>query len=420
MTAAAFVGAVQTVVSRNMDPFAATLVSVTHIEGGYNWNVIPDETFVEGTTRSMSKEGRQAIRNRIETLAASTAAAYEARAEVQWIPGPPALINDAHWGILARKVAEKQGFDKQPMAPSLGGEDFAFYYDYVYRDVYLGGIYMKWKTWKKFGVIAMAVIMGAAFLAGCGSDNSSSSSANKKELTYSKSQGPYSDLFEKGIKPILEKKGYKVTGKDMSDLLQADVALNEGEVDFNVEQHTAYMENFNQKQNGHLAAITPIPTVPAGIFPGAKTSLDQVADGDTIAVPNDASNTARAYALLRKIGWIKLDPNKDLSTVTQQDIVENPHHLKFTEMESLTIPSVRSDFSYIVITGAIIYNAKIDSQTALAKEDILPHLLLQLVVQDKDKDAQWVKDIADAYHSDEFKEYMKKNNNGLWFVPNGE
>ena len=193
---------------------------------------------------------------------------------------------------------------------------------------------MKWKTWKKFGVIAMAVIMGAAFLAGCGSDSNNASSANKKELTYSKSQGPYSDLFEKGIKPILEKKGYKVTGKDMSDLLQADVALNEGEVDFNVEQHTAYMENFNQKQNGHLAAITPIPTVPAGIFPGSKTSLDQVADGDTIAVPNDASNTARAYALLQKIGWIKLDPNKDLSTVTQQDIVENPHHLKFTEMKS--------------------------------------------------------------------------------------
>ena len=112
---------------------------------------------------------------------------------------------------------------------------------------------MKWKTWKKFGVIAMAVIMGAAFLAGCGSDSNNASSANKKELTYSKSQGPYSDLFEKGIKPILEKKGYKVTGKDMSDLLQADVALNEGEVDFNVEQHTAYMENFNQKQRLNYA-----------------------------------------------------------------------------------------------------------------------------------------------------------------------
>lgn len=276
---------------------------------------------------------------------------------------------------------------------------------------------------KKWLVIGLAAVMTTALVAGCGSDSGKSAdkgASTKKELKYSKSQGPYSDLFEKGVKPILEKKGYKFVGKDMSDLLQADIALNEGEVDFNVEQHTAYMENFNKKQNGHLAAITPIPTVPAGIFAGSKSSLDQVADGDTVAVPNDASNTSRAYALLQKAGWIKLDPKKDLSTVTQQDIIENPHHLKFTEMKSLNIPAVRNDFSYIVITGAIIYNAKIDPSTALMKEDILPHLLLQLVVQDKNKDAQWAKDIADAYKSAEFQEYMKKNNKGLWFAPNAK
>ena len=196
--------------------------------------------------------------------------------------------------------------------------------------------------------------------------------------------------------------------------------LSDGEVDFNVEQHTAYMKNFNEKQKGHLVALTPIPTVPAGIFSGSKTSLDQVTDGDTIAVPNDASNMARAYALLQKIGWIKLDPNKDLATVTQADIIENPKHLKFTEMKSLTIPSVRTDFDYIVITGAIIYNAKIDPKSALANEDVLPQWLLQLVVNEKNKDAQWAKDIVAAYHSQEFKDYMEKNNNGLWFVPKGE
>lgn len=86
-------------------------------------------------------------------------------------------------------------------------------------------------------------------------------------------------------------------------------------------------------------------------------------------------------------------------------------------MKSLTIPGVRNDFDFIVIIGSIVYNAKIDLSTALAKEDILPHLLLQLVVEEKNKDAQWAKDIVAAYHSDEFKEYMKKNNNGLWFVP---
>lgn len=110
-----------------------------------------------------------------------------------------------------------------------------------------------------------------------------------------------------------------------------------------------------------------------------------MADGDTIAVPNDASNMARAYALLQKIGWIKLDPNKDLATVTQADIIENPKHLKFTEMKSLTIPSVRTDFDYIVITGAIIYNAKIDPKSALANEDVLPQWLLQVVVNEKIK-----------------------------------
>ena len=269
---------------------------------------------------------------------------------------------------------------------------------------------------KKFTIGLLLMAFGAALLAGCG-NSSGSAGSEKKELVFSKSQGPYSELFEQGIKPILEKKGYKVTAKDMSDLLQADVALNEGEVDFNVEQHIAYLEDFNKKQNGHLAAVTPIPTVPAGIYAGSKTALNQITEGARIAVPNDASNTSRAYALLQKAGWIKLAEGKDLSTVTQQDIVENPYHLQFTEMKSLTIPAVRSDFDFIVITGSIVYNAKIDPATALLTEDILPHLLLQLVVLDKNKDTQWAKDIAAAYHSDEFKAYMKENNKGLWFVP---
>lgn len=268
---------------------------------------------------------------------------------------------------------------------------------------------------RKILALGMALVLGAAVIAGCSSNTADNSA--KKELSYSRSQGPYSELFEKGVKPILEKQGYTFKAVDMSDLVQADQVLNDGEVDFNVEQHTAYMNNFNEKQKGHLVALTAIPTVPAGIFSGSKTSLDKVADGDTVAIPNDASNMARAYALLQKIGWIKLDPNKDLATVTQADIIENPKNLKFTEMKSLTIPAVRTDFDYIVITGAIIYNAKIDPKSALASEDVLPQWLLQLVVLDKNKDAQWAKDLVVAYSSQEFKDYMKANNNGLWFVP---
>jgi D-methionine transport system substrate-binding protein len=240
---------------------------------------------------------------------------------------------------------------------------------------------------------------------------------DKTEIKYSKSQGPYTVLFEEAIKPILEAEGYTVTGLDFSELLLADVALNDGEVDFNVEQHTAYAENFNEAQGGDLVPISPIPTVPAGIFSATNTSVDDIKDGAKVAVPNDAANTARAYALLQKAGWITLDSSKDLSTVTQADIVENPYNIEFTEMQSINIPTVLDDFDFAVITGSIVYNAGLDASTALLQEDILDHLILQVVVKEENKDAQWAQDIVAAYHSQEFKDYLDANNDGLWYVP---
>jgi D-methionine transport system substrate-binding protein len=240
---------------------------------------------------------------------------------------------------------------------------------------------------------------------------------DKTEIKYSKSQGPYTGLFEEAIKPILEAEGYTVTGLDFSELLLADVALNDGEVDFNVEQHTAYAENFNEAQGGDLVPISPIPTVPAGIFSATNTSVDDIKDGAKVAVPNDAANTARAYALLQKAGWITLDSSKDLSAVTQADIVENPYNIEFTEMQSINIPAVLDDFDFAVITGSIVYNAGLDASTALLQEDILDHLLLQVVVKEENKDAQWAQDIVAAYHSQEFKDYLDANNDGLWYVP---
>lgn len=280
--------------------------------------------------------------------------------------------------------------------------------------------------------LAASLVLTTGLLTACSGNASSTSTSTaadtttaandttseKKELKYGKAAGPYTVLFEDAIKPILEEQGYTFTEVDFSDLLQNDLALNEGEIDFNVEQHTAYAENFNQAQNGDLVPISPIPTVPAAIFSATETSLDNIHDGAKVAVPNDAANTARAYALLQKAGWITLNPDVELSTVTQDDIAENPYNIEFTEMSSTNIPGVLDDFDYAVITGSIVYNAGMDASTALLQEDILPHLLLQVVVKAENKDAQWAKDIVAAYHSDAFKEYLDKNNNGLWYVPN--
>lgn len=276
---------------------------------------------------------------------------------------------------------------------------------------------MKVNVIKKFlgAVLALTFVFSAA---GCSKANDNSGdNGNKKEIVYGKSQGPYTELFEAAIVPILEKKGYTLKGVDFSDLLTADIALNDGDVDVNVEQHTAYAKNFNANNNGDLTPISPIPTVPAGLFSVNHTSLDEITDGAKVAVPNDAANTARCYLMLQKIGWIKISDTAEPTSVTQDDIVENPHNIVFTEMKSLTIPAAIQDFDYVAITGSIVYNAGIDASTALANEDIQDHLVLQVVVKEKNKDSEWAKAIVDAYHSDEFKNYLKENNNGLWWVP---
>lgn len=278
----------------------------------------------------------------------------------------------------------------------------------------------KIKNFLKAAFVALAAISAATSFSGC-KDKKSENSGDKKTLTYSRSQGPYTVLFENGVAPILEAEGYTLKGYDYSELALADDAVNGGDVDFNVEQHTAYAESYNKGNNGDLVPLTPIPTVPASMFSSHYKSLDDIKNiqNPKVAVPNDPANTARAYVLLSKIGWITLKDGVNLSTVTSEDIASNPYNIQFTEMKSLNIPQVQDDFDFVVITGSIVYNAGIDASTALAKETVLPHLVLQLVVKAENKDTQWAKDLVAAYHSKAFKEYLEKTNfeNGLFWIP---
>lgn len=273
------------------------------------------------------------------------------------------------------------------------------------------------KKWTSILLVGVLLALGAV---GCGNEKVEGGESDTKTITYGKAAGPYTILFEEGIIPILEKEGYQFKCVEFSDLLQSDIALNEGEIDMNVEQHTAYMENFNKEQNGNLAALTPIPTVPAGLFSSTHKTLEEITKHAKIALPNDASNASRGYAILQKAGWIQLDSSVDISAVTQDDIVENPYELEFTEMDSANIPRSLDEFDYAVIPGSVVYSSGMEQDSVLLQEDIAEHLLLQVVVNEKDKDSDWAKAVVNAYQSEEMKQYMKENNNGLWYVPNSE
>lgn len=275
------------------------------------------------------------------------------------------------------------------------------------------------KLGKRLAVLGIAVL-AAALAAGCGKKESSSAGGEKKELTYAKGSGPYTILFEEHIIPILEKQGYTFKVSELS-LQYADEAIADGDVDFSVEQHIAYMNAFNKSYNSNLVALTPIPTVPASIFSETHSSLDEISNGMKIAVPQDEGNMARAFVMLQDIGWIKLKKGTDYATASPEDVAENPYNLEFLDIATNIIATTLADYDYGIITGSIVYNAGIDPSTALFKENLTEKFWLQVVVKDADKDTQWAKDIVEAYQSKEFTDWLKANNESeyrnLWSIP---
>lgn len=125
--AVSIVQALQTIVTRNMNAFHPALISVTRMEAGNTWNVIPETAVLEGTVRTMDREDRSLFERRMKEITENVARAYGAEAEVKWIPGPPAVSNDAFMVEKSIQTAKVCGFDVVPEETSMGGDDFSFY-----------------------------------------------------------------------------------------------------------------------------------------------------------------------------------------------------------------------------------------------------------------------------------------------------
>ena len=270
-----------------------------------------------------------------------------------------------------------------------------------------------------FKKIAAAVAAGSLVLGltACGSSESTDA-GDDKTIRVATSPGPYSELFQDGVAPILEEEGYTVDVQNFTDLTQADTALAEGSADLNVEQHTAWMNVFNEEKGANLASITEVPTVPAGLYSEKHKSLDDVADGQTVGVPLDGSNKSRALHVLVDAGWITLRDDADEALLAESDIAENPHNLEIKPMDSANLSRSLPDLDWAVIPGSMSYSAKLDPNLQVFQEDLRPELILVAVTTEDKKDAPWAKAVAEAYRSDEFKEYFdSQNENDYWFLP---
>lgn len=140
--AAAMVQALQTIVTRNVNAFHPALLSVTRLEAGNTWNIIPETAYLEGTVRTMDRQDRVLFEERMNEIARHTAAAYGMEALVEWIAGSPATYNDEKMADFSIRKAKEAGLKVVPEESSMGGDDFSFYEEKI------PGCYLKVGTGK--------------------------------------------------------------------------------------------------------------------------------------------------------------------------------------------------------------------------------------------------------------------------------
>lgn len=204
---------------------------------------------------------------------------------------------------------------------------------------------------RKIKVIASITALAALAtftLSGCGS--SKAGAKDDKTITVAASPTPHSEILNKVVKPILQKEGYKLVVKEFTDYVQPNTATEEGEVDANYYQHLPYLDNFNKEKGTHLVSVGGIHFEPFGLYPGKTKTIKALANGATVAVPNDPTNEARALLLLQNAGLIKLKNPKDINATTK-DITENPKNLKFKELEAATVPTAIKDVDLAAMNG---------------------------------------------------------------------
>ena len=272
---------------------------------------------------------------------------------------------------------------------------------------------------KKFGAFLLAGVLAIGALTGCGSTDkkaeSSTGSTDTQVIKVAASATPHAEILEEA-KPLLAKEGYDLQVTVFDDYVQPNEVVDSGDFDANYFQHVPYMEQFNKEKGTKLVDAGDIHYEPFGIYPGTKKSLDEIADGDEIAVPNDTTNEARALLLLQDNGLIKLKDGAGL-TATVNDIAENPHNIKIVELEAAQVARVTGETAYVVLNGNYALEAGFSvGKDALAYEksdsEAAKTYVNVIAVKEGNEESEAIKALVDTLKSDEIKDFINEKYDG--------
>ena len=240
---------------------------------------------------------------------------------------------------------------------------------------------------KSFLVPLVSVL--ALSVSACGEDKASQDAqaqAVPHSIKVGVVPGPYREMLDLYLKPVVQKKGHDLEFVEFTDWVQPDSALASGDIDANVFQHQSYLNGIVENQGLKLSSVVNVPTLGIFAFSDKYKSFEEVQDGATVGIPNDPVNLARALRVARDLKVIGLDPNKDEQKASLADIKENPKNLKFTVMEAAQLPRSLDSIDLAFVPGNYAYAAKIDFTKALGAEDVKEPIKLVVAVQDSKVD----------------------------------
>lgn len=225
--------------------------------------------------------------------------------------------------------------------------------------------------------LALAGSSAAALAAatGCGFSSSASSAADDRRIRIVVTESaPYQDPT-KIAQRLLKEQGWTLDATYVTDIIQPNLAVSNGEFDANYFQHGAYLQQFNADKNLQLEPLFYVYGSPGGIWSERWKSLQELPDGARIALPVDPANNGRALVLLRDAGLLELQDGVGVIKVSQESITANPRNLEFVEVDqqslSKTLPDVDAGFLFVRLAAEI--GLKVDGALAFeAEADQLP------------------------------------------------
>ena len=267
---------------------------------------------------------------------------------------------------------------------------------------------------KKVLLGLVSVLAAASLLTGCGNDKTADKSAapaEKKTITVGITPGDSEQIMEV-VKKEAAKQGLNVEVKVFSDFVTPDQALASKELDLNSYQHEPFLVAFNKKSGTNLVSIGKTYLAPLRLYSTKIKNINELKDGDKIGIPNDPSNGGRAILMLSKLGLIKVNPNVAATSLTVNDITDNPKHLQIIELEAAQLPSSLDDTAASMVNAGYANSAGLSQDLAIAKEDNTSPYVNIIAARAEDKDNPTYQKFVKIFQSPAVKEYIEQNCKG--------